>query len=119
MAKDRKSSSVGPGRVSRGFWRLLGASTGFRHDAITSSLRLTADAGRYPFLTGSAWGVLDSDGKIARLRILHGELRVLSVAVGDHGPRHRSEDTLRVETGYTLEVSLVSGAPHGMRIVQS
>ncbi|EHB44525.1 Protein translocase subunit secA [Mycolicibacterium rhodesiae JS60] len=27
MAKDRKSSSPGPGRFSRGFWRLLGAST--------------------------------------------------------------------------------------------
>jgi preprotein translocase subunit SecA len=27
VAKDRKSSAAGPGRISRGFWRLLGAST--------------------------------------------------------------------------------------------
>ncbi|MCX2929682.1 accessory Sec system translocase SecA2 [Mycobacterium sp. CVI_P3] len=27
MAKDRKNSAAGPGRFSRGFWRLLGAST--------------------------------------------------------------------------------------------
>ncbi|MBB3604054.1 preprotein translocase subunit SecA [Mycolicibacterium sp. BK556] len=27
MAKDRKNSAAGPGRISRGFWRLLGAST--------------------------------------------------------------------------------------------
>lgn len=27
MAKDRKNSAAGPGRIGRGFWRLLGAST--------------------------------------------------------------------------------------------
>ena len=27
MAKNRKTTAAGPGRVSRGFWRLLGAST--------------------------------------------------------------------------------------------
>ena len=66
-------------------WSLLGAATGFRHDALTSALRVSAAVGRYPFLTGSAWGVLVSDGAVARLSVLHGELRVDQVTVGDAG----------------------------------
>jgi len=66
---DWQLRDIGIGHFARGMsgWSLLAAITGLAHDATGDELRLDGAPGRYPFLTGACWGVVESDGSIVRL----------------------------------------------------
>lgn len=70
-------------------WAAHLALTGFHYSAVTKTMALTDEPGRYFWSTGYAWGMCEvshnGEGLQAELRVLHGELRLSRLRLGDSG----------------------------------
>ncbi len=70
-------------------WAAHLALTGFHYSAVTKTMTLTDEPGRYFWSTGYAWGVCEvsrnGEGLRARLSVLHGELALSRLRLGDSG----------------------------------
>ena len=66
-------------------WSLLAASSGVRFDALSGTLSLTGRSGRWPFITGTAWGTLTTHAGSTSIEVRFGslELRRVTVDGGD------------------------------------
>ena len=70
-------------------WAAHLALTGFHYSAVTKTMTLTDEPGRYFWSTGYAWGVCEvsrnGEGLRAGLSVLHGELALSRLRLGDSG----------------------------------
>ena len=70
-------------------WAAHLALTGFQYSAITKTMALTDQPGRYFWSTGYAWGMCvvsrNGEGLKAKLSVLHGALRLSRLRLGDSG----------------------------------
>ena len=70
-------------------WAAHLALTGFHYSAVTKTMSLTDQPGRYFWSTGFAWGMCvvlrNGEGLTAELSVLHGALRLSRLRLGDSG----------------------------------
>ncbi|GAA0263434.1 GH116 family glycosyl-hydrolase [Cryptosporangium japonicum] len=62
-------------------WSVLDAVTGFRYNAATRALRVSAAPGTYPFVAGTAWGTFTVDGENVSIDVHGGTLPTTSIEV--------------------------------------
>ena len=70
-------------------WAAHLALTGFHYSAVTKTMALTDQPGRYFWSTGYAWGMCvvtrNGEGLQAELSVLHGALELARLRLGDSG----------------------------------
>ncbi len=94
-------------------WSHLPAWTGWSADALTGTIRLRSGAGRYPFLTGDAWGVVvapDDPGIAIHVRWGTFRARIIEVdglRLEPLSPARDADGWLTVPAGATLQLPSV------------
>jgi hypothetical protein len=85
-------------------WTGLLAWTGFQYDATEASMSF-GRAGSWFWSTGDAWGTIDIAADQATLRVLHGRLRLSSLALAGFG-RAKLAQPLELDTDSTHTIPL-------------
>ena len=90
-------------------WTAHLALTGFQYSAVTKTMALTERPGRYFWSTGYAWGICavskSDDGIRAELSVLHGNLQLSGLRLGDSG-----------EAGFDQMLELAEGERRTLKI---
>lgn len=64
-------------------WGCLLAWTGFSYDGVEQKLSIKARPGKTFFSNGYAWGTIDQQGEKVTVNVLHGELKLKALKIGD------------------------------------
>lgn len=93
-------------------WSVLEALTGFRYDATSKRITLVEEPGRFPFVVGSGWGVVDvRDNRSVELICHGGRVELREVALHLHRGTQAEPFVVAVDLALTPgERALVSPA---------